>query len=250
MPLSGCVGRRSSLEVTATMSTSRTEEERIRAVYRAYSSSERWAARCRPNAGTDANEGAWWECLERALAEAGLLPLAGRPLLEIGSGSGRQLARMREWGARDEALFGVDLLEERVAMGQRDYPRMRLSQGNAARLSFPDGSFDLVALFMVMSSVLDGGVRAAIAREAARVLAPGGAVLWYDLRWPKTTNPHVRGVTRRELGALFPGFRHALRPATLLPPLARRLGRATAALYPALSAVPAFLTHSCGLLAR
>ena len=59
---------------------------------------------------------------------------------------------------------------------------------NAAELPFPDGEFDLVTHFTCLSSVLDPGLRAAIAAEMWRVVRPGGVVLSFDMRpapWPE-----------------------------------------------------------------
>jgi hypothetical protein len=57
----------------------------------------------------------------------------------------------------------------------------------------------------------------------ARVLAPGGAIAWYDFFVDNPRNAAVRGIGRSELVSLFPGFDLRLRRVTLAPPLARRL---------------------------
>jgi hypothetical protein len=89
-----------------------------------------------------------------------------------------------------------------------------------------------------------------VAREACRVLKPGGAVLWYDFRYNNPWNPHVRGITRQQIHQLFPGLEMDLRTITLLPPLARHLGRMTPILYPLLAAIPPLRTHYLGLLIK
>jgi SAM-dependent methyltransferase len=100
-------------------------------------------------------------------------------------------------------------------------PRVTFVQGDATDLPFPDASFDLVTMFDLLEHVPDD---AAVAREALRVLRPGGWILvstpdrerW---RYPyyrvfKPICPpeeklfaewgHVRrGYTRAELDALF-----------------------------------------------
>jgi len=86
--------------------------------------------------------------------------------------------------------------------------------------------------------------------EVRRVLMPGGTVLWYDFRYNNPWNPHVRGMTKRHIRQFFPGFEMHLRTITLLPPLARRLGRLTPVLYPLLAAIPPLRTHYLGLLLR
>jgi hypothetical protein len=57
-------------------------------------------------------------------------------------------------------------------------------------------------------------------------------------------------MTRNLIKELFPKLRTNLRTITLLPPLARRLGRFTPILYPMLSAIPILRTHYLGLLVK
>jgi hypothetical protein len=100
------------------------------------------------------------------------------------------------------------------------------------------------------SSILDPGVRRLVAGEAARVLAPGGAVLWYDLRVNNPSNPNVRRVERHELAGLFPGLTGPIRTATLAPPLARRLLPGAEILARVLEAVPFLRTHLIAVLVK
>ena len=55
---------------------------------------------------------------------------------------------------------------------------------------------------------------------------------------------------RRELIRLFPGCGMRARSLTLLPPLTRRLGRWTEALYPILARVPFLRTHNLTCLKK
>jgi ubiquinone/menaquinone biosynthesis C-methylase UbiE len=121
-------------------------------------------------------------------------------------------------------------------------------QGNAAALSFDAATFDLILFFTVFSSVLDDSLRQDMAAEALRVLKPGGAIVWYDLRLPNPGNKEVRPLSRKAIGTLFPTLTPHLQATTLLPPLARRLGRATGKLYPVLSRIGWLRTHYVGLL--
>jgi hypothetical protein len=49
---------------------------------------------------------------------------------------------------------------------------------------------------------------------------------------------------------VFPDFDLALQTTTLLPPLARRLGRLTTALYPKLARIRWLRTHYVGVLTK
>ena len=87
-----------------------------------------------------------------------------------------------------------------------------------------------------------------VAAELVRVLKPGGGILWYDFRVNNPRNPHVCGQTIAHIRHLFPQLQTDLRTVTLLPPLARRLGRTTGALYPVLARLPWLRTHYIGLI--
>lgn len=169
-------------------------------------------------------------------------------MLDIGCGHGGVLASLVDLGAPACNLYGIDLLPDRIEAARRAYPDICFACGNAEHLDFPDAYFDLVLLFTVFSSILDDGMAHNVAREACRVLKPGGAVLWYDFRYNNPWNPRVRGITRQQIHQLFPGLEMHLCTITLMPPLARRLGRLTPVLYPLLAAIPPLRTHYLGLL--
>lgn len=162
----------------------------------------------------------------RALAATGMLPLAGRRVLEIGCGDGTWLLAFEAWGADRERLAGIDLLDDRVerARDRLSGPRAAdLHTGNATRLPWHGGSFDIVFQSMMLSSIVDSRMRRAVAAEAVRVLGPDGRVISYDFCVDSPLNPRVRSVRRSELLRLFPGFEVHTRRAVIAPPVARRL---------------------------
>lgn len=184
----------------------------------------------------------------RALARHAYLPLAGKAVLEVGCGSGSWLRDFVRWGAQPEDLAGIDLLADRVAETRRLCPPgVRVDNASATELPFESATFDLVLQATVFSSVFDADVKRRIATEMLRVLRPGGAVLWYDLRVDNPRNPDVRGLNRREIGALFAGCRIDLRRVTLAPPVARWVAaRSTAAAF-VLAAIPLLRSHYFGV---
>lgn len=183
-----------------------------------------------------------------ALRRAGALPLRDRRVLDVGCGGGGWLARFESWGAQRERLAGIDLVEDRFRDAQSRLAGADIRLGDATALPWDDGSFGLVFQSMMFSSILDAGMRANAAAEIARVLAPGGVVLWYDFFVSEPRNPNVTGIGRRELRRLFPGWSLRLRRATLAPPLARAIAPRSRSLAAGLAALRVLDGHYIGTL--
>ncbi len=229
----------------------RAEVDRLRDVYRQYSAggfgSSKWSS---ANPGNRANQEEREEKTREVLQSAGFFPLTERRILDVGCGTGELLGLFASWGAKPENLFGIDLIPERIETARLHYPRITFQLANAETLPFPDYSFDLVAAITVFTSILNRRMAANVCAEINRILAPGGGVLWYDFRISNPFNQHVRGVSKRRIQRLFPGFGIALEAISLLPPLARRLGALTDRLYGPLRSLPFLRSHLFGLLTK
>src|SRR5262249_39356732 len=115
-------------------------------------------------------------------------------------------------------------------------------------IDFPDRWFDIVTVFTVFSSILDRRMAENVARDISRVLANGGAIVWYDMRYPNPANRNVRPMSNARIRELFPSFEPELESLTVLPPVARRLGSGIDTIYPLLAGVPILRSHYLGLL--
>jgi SAM-dependent methyltransferase len=188
--------------------------------------------------------------MDLLLTQGGLLPLGDRHILDVGCGRGDWLLELESRGARRDRLAGIDLIPSRVGEARARLEGADIRTGNATELPWGAGTFEVVVLSTVLSSILDGDMRRAVASEAARVLLPSGAILWYDFFLDNPWNRGVRGVRRREIETLFPGFGVALKTTTLAPPLARWLAPRFPTVAERLAGLRVFSTHLLGLLAK
>ena len=186
----------------------------------------------------------------RLLAEAGVFPKAGDPCLEVGFGSLGWLGELISWGVRETDLHGIELDPRRARNGREILPGADLRLGDAAKMPWPDGTFRLAIASTVFTSILDGSVRQGVAREIVRVLAPGGALLWYDFAVNNPRNANVRRVDRRELRVLFPELSGEVRSVTLAPPLARWIVPRSWVAATLLEALPPLRTHLLGVMVK
>lgn len=171
-------------------------------------------------------------------------PLWEVRVLEIGCGYGGNLLQFARWGCRPENLYANELLEDRLAVARDLLPRgVHLLPGDAASLELPPASFDVILQSTVFSSILDPAFRQHLASRMWTWLAPGGGVLWYDLRYPNPWNRDVCAISLREIRRLFPAGRISRRSITLLPPLGRVVARLGLIPYMMLASLRPLRTH-------
>ena len=145
----------------------------------------------------------------------------------------------------------MDLLRDRIVNAKHLLPEsVTLTAGNAAGLDFPDAMFDMIFQFTMFSSILDDAVKRDVAAEMVRLLKPGGCVVWYDFKVNNPGNPDVRSLKKAEIRRLFPGCQPHFRRVTLIPPVARRLGRVSPLLCQWLSGLKVFSTHYLAFIVK
>jgi ubiquinone/menaquinone biosynthesis C-methylase UbiE len=168
-------------------------------------------------------------------------------VLEVGAGSGGVLRWASSAGATSVA--GVDLLIDVLRRTRAIDAAIGLVVADGRRLPFADRRFDTLICSTLFSSVLDDEVAGAIAGEMDRVLAENGVILWFDFFRNNPRNPDVRGVGRRAIGRLLPGFAVHVERVVLAPPIAHRLLAHSRAMQVLELAWP-LRTHLAGVLTR
>jgi ubiquinone/menaquinone biosynthesis C-methylase UbiE len=119
---------------------------------------------------------------EERLVEAfghDLSGLAGKRILEAGSGAGRFTEVLLEYGAQ---LYSFDYSNAVEANRENNFPNERLTlfQGDIRHIPFPDGFFDAVVCLGVLQHTPDTNQSL---KELARVLKRGGEMVTDHYRW-------------------------------------------------------------------
>jgi SAM-dependent methyltransferase len=107
--------------------------------------------------------------------------LGDKRILDYGCGTGGWLRMLVELGADPTKLVGMDMSPVRLDEARRDNPAMAWKSVAGDVVDEPNSSFDIVMQSSVFSSILDEELSRRLAGELARVLKPGGLLLFCDL---------------------------------------------------------------------
>jgi arsenite methyltransferase len=192
---------------------------------------------------------------QRKVALSLLAPQPGERVLDIGSGPGYLLASIAEAVGPTGAAHGVDpspAMNALAAARTDSMPWVRIDDGDAVALPYPDGAFDAAVSTQVYEYVAD--VTGALG-ELRRVLRPGGRALVLDtdadsLVWHTSD----RELHQRVLDAWEEHLAHPRLPRTLAGLLRRAGFRVTEqrvhAMFNAQMTPDAFSTSYMNTIAR
>ena len=142
---------------------------------------------------------------------------ADRQLIDVGCGSGLDLAHWVGLGWPPDRLAGVDVVAERIALARVACPGVDLQMTNGTELPYGADSFDVATAVTVFSSILDPLVRRRLFDEMRRIVRPGGSVIVYDFVIRNPRNPHVIAMTLPRLKSLGGRPVESARITPLLP---------------------------------
>lgn len=102
-------------------------------------------------------------------------------ILDFGCGSGDFLSRISSTIASESTLIGIDSRQKPINQAATLYPDIDFRQEKFVdSLSFPDSGFDIVISVDTMECIPE---KMALVREVARVLRPGGTVVFAHWDW-------------------------------------------------------------------
>jgi ubiquinone/menaquinone biosynthesis C-methylase UbiE len=115
----------------------------------------------------------------RAMAARVVPPKKGLKVLDVGCGTGAQLAIYQEGGCE---VCGIDLSQPMLKVAKSKLgEKAALTNGDAIRMPYPNDTYDLVLSSLFLHQ-LNSPSRSAALEEVMRVLKPEGQILLIDFR--------------------------------------------------------------------
>jgi SAM-dependent methyltransferase len=155
-------------------------------------------------------------------------------ILDVGCGTGFSLLRLLYYGLEPERLYGIDIAEDRITQGRQRLPTLNLTHGDATRMEYESGSFDLVMESTMFIQMTDESTSQGIASEMLRVVKPDGYIMLTDWRY-SFGRPGYQALSPNRIARLFGvGTRTSVVSRThgaLIPVLGRALSRYCSWLY-------------------
>lgn len=161
-------------------------------------------------------------------------------ILEVGAGTGTNMAWLLELGADPARCTGIDLLPASVAAARERLPSVRWLSGDFSTTDV-GGPFDVVAMIAVITSVKDAGLKKKIMEKCLASVRPGGIFFFYDFMCygEDPGSEHYKQISYKEFDAYLGGrkarwFKRDLLRGSLAESLVPRFGVVAAELLQAL----------------
>ncbi|MBV9266499.1 MAG: hypothetical protein JO061_10060 [Acidobacteriaceae bacterium] len=165
---------------------------------------------------------------DKAFCELGLSPLSNTRIFDAGCANGKWLDIVcKRWGANERNCAGNDVRDYIWNEWIAAHPNSKIDfvRQPTHELTLPRGSFGVVHQSMMLSSIIDTGIRHRTCEVLWDLISPGGFLISYDF-WINPFNSRTHAIRMRDLQQLFPEAKLAYkRFITLAPPICRPLSR-------------------------
>ncbi len=226
------------------------EKDRIENIYYKYSSSQKYTYKwSNTRLGNQLIEKERFIKIKN-LFKSNSIELKNKIIIDIGCAGGNTISLLKNLGASEKNICGIDLREKRLNIAKKSFPKANFELMDARKIKFPDQSFDFINVFTVLTSILDSDHRHSVSKELVRILRPGGYILYYDFRFNNPFNKNVRGIKLEEIKLLFPNMEKDLKLITVFPPMIRMLSGLAKNLYPVFSKTSFLKTHYLSLIKK
>jgi ubiquinone/menaquinone biosynthesis C-methylase UbiE len=156
-------------------------------------------------------------------------------ILDVGCGDGSSLPPFLRLGFDPSNLYGIDILDERIARGKMRFPGVNLECRDASEMNFANDFFDVVFASTMFIQITDDDLSQEIADEMLRVTKPGGHVLLSDWRYSRLGSSHYKAMSQKRISRLFAaGVRTTICGifrGELVPPVGRFLSKNLPSVY-------------------
>lgn len=124
-------------------------------------------------------------------------------ILDVGSASGYGLVPFLLAGFSLGNLHGIDLFEERIALGKKKIPGIKLHVGDATEMQqFSNGSFDMTMEQFCFCHIESDDTIRKIAKQMLRVTKVDGYILVLD--WiVGSKKAHYNAINRKKIKSMF-----------------------------------------------
>lgn len=151
-----------------------------------------------------------------------------------GAVGGGSLIPLLQWGFDASMLYGIDIIEDRVINGKKQFPKMNLVHGDASKMTFIDEFFNLVMESTMFMQLTDSVLSEKIASEMVRVTKTNGFILLADWRYDFWKSEYL-GLSNKRIRKLFKVNEmteiYSQEPGQLIPPVGRRISEYFPSIY-------------------
>ena len=121
--------------------------------------------------------------VEKPMMKSMIPDLTSKKILMLGCGTAEEVELLKEFGAVDQNLIGIDISEKEIELAKEFYPNVEFIVGDMHNLPFKGETFDFIYSSLAVHYSAEP---LKVYNEVHRVLKPGGLFLFsvgHPLRW-------------------------------------------------------------------